>query len=112
MGLHTIDIIRRDAAEEKIHFGTEHSAETNKAKIFLTSEENQIAYTIDMEKDVIESITFTGERMNGELNFSYLQNVSNAGYEFSTPDRKAYRSSPQSPAMLWLLKLQECVRNQ
>jgi RNA polymerase sigma-70 factor (ECF subfamily) len=111
MGLHTIDTIRRDAAEEQIHFDTEYSAETNKAKIVLTSEENQIVYTIDMEKDVIERIDFSvsesmGRDAKGQFIFTYLEDVDDAGEEFAEPRTKTAKSSQQNgPGIMWLIKL-------
>jgi hypothetical protein len=60
-----------------------------------------------METDVIEKITFTtstgGE---GELRFSYLQNIDNTGNEFTKPMVRSYRKPQQnSPGLLWLAKL-------
>jgi len=111
MGLHTIDTIRRDAAEEQIHFDTEYSAETNKAKIVLTSEENRIVYTVDMEKDVVERIDFSvsepkGRDAKGQFIFTYLEDVDEAGKEFAEPRTKTAKPSQQNgPGIMWLIKL-------
>jgi RNA polymerase sigma-70 factor (ECF subfamily) len=111
MGLHTIDTIRRDAAEEQIHFDTEYSAETNKAKIVLTSEENRIVYTVDMEKDVVERIDFSvsepeGRDAKGEFIFTYLEDIDEAGEEFAEPRTKTAKPSQQNgPGIMWLIKL-------
>jgi hypothetical protein len=73
----------------------------------LTTEQARLVYTIDMETDVIEKITFsTGSGDQGELRFSYLQNIDNPGSEFTRPGTGGYRRPQQSPpGMLWLVKL-------
>ncbi|MFC1792935.1 RNA polymerase sigma factor, partial [Planctomycetota bacterium] len=73
MGLHTIDTVRRDAAEQEVWFETKHIQDSGKAEVVLTCDQIQLAYAIDMETDVVETITFSednGDR--GELRFSYL----------------------------------------
>jgi hypothetical protein len=109
MGLHTIDTVRRDAAEEKVWFETEYDSSSGKGKVKLTSEEGEMVYTIDMEKDVIERITFSREEGDGELRFDYLQDIYEAGNEFVRPhNRKAYvREEQKGPGILWLVRLAE-----
>lgn len=107
MGLHTIDTVRRDAAEQQVWFDTIHVPGGNKAEIALTYDRIKLVYTIDMEIDVIEKITFTtstgGE---GELRFSYLQNIDNTDNEFTRPTVRSYRKPRQnSPGLLWLVNL-------
>ena len=107
MGLHTIDTVRRDAAEKQVWFETKHLPGSNRAEVILTQEQARLVYTIDMETDVIEKITFsTGNGVEGELEFSYLQNIDNLGNEFSSPRVGSYRKLQQNPpGMLWLVKL-------
>lgn len=107
MGLHTIDTVRRDAAEKEVWFETKKISGDNKAEIVLTGEQAKLVYTIDMETDVIEKITFsTGSDGEGELQFYYLQNIDNPGSEFTRPRTGSYRKPQQSPpGMLWLVKL-------
>jgi RNA polymerase sigma-70 factor (ECF subfamily) len=106
MGLHTIDTVRRDAAEKQLWFETKRISD-NKAEVVLIDEQVKLIYTINMENDVIEKITFsTDTSKQGELRFSYLQNIDNAGSEFHEPKARSYRGSQQnSPDMLWLMKL-------
>jgi hypothetical protein len=59
-----------------------------------------------MEKDVIESITFSGDT-GGQLQFDYLQEIDSIGSEFAEPSRKA-RLTERSEGISWLLKL---IRN-
>ena len=79
----------------------------SEVEVVLTYEQAKLVYTIDMKTDVIEKITFSidsGEE--GELQFSYLQNIDNPGSEFSRPGMGSYRRPQQSPpGMLWLVKL-------
>ena len=108
MGLHTIDTIRRDAAKERIWFETRYNKSSGKAEILLRPLDKQIVYTIDMEKDVIEKITFTkSEGREGELIFSYLQEIDSIGNEFAEPSREA-RLTERSEGIMWLLEL---IRN-
>jgi hypothetical protein len=108
MGLHTIDTIRRDAAQKHIWFETRYNKRSSRAEVILKPEDKQIVYTIDMEKDVIERIIFsTSDSREGELNFSYLQKIDNIGNEFAQPTSKASMRE-RSEGMSWLLEL---IRN-
>jgi RNA polymerase sigma factor (sigma-70 family) len=117
MGLHTIDTIRRDAAELQLTFETKYTPGDSKAEVVLSSEQNKIVYTIDMEKDVIEKVlilkrTDKGLETKAELMFTYLDDVTNAGAEFAGPKEIDYRKPPQhGPGMLWLLRLAEGTLN-
>ena len=107
MGLHTIDTVRRDAAEKQVWFETRNLPGGDKAEVVLTQEQTRLVYTIDMETDVIEKITFSASNGGeGELEFSYLQNIDNPGNEFASPRVGSYQKLQQNPpGMLWLVKL-------
>jgi len=107
MGLHTIDTVRRDAAEQQVMFETGNVSSSDKAEVVLTCEQAKLVYTIDMETDVIEKITFTAnDGGEGELIFSYLQDIDNVGNEFTLPRVRSYRRPQQDPpGMLWLVNL-------
>jgi RNA polymerase sigma-70 factor (ECF subfamily) len=105
MGLHTIDTVRRDAAEKQIWFETKYNKRTGKTQVILKPEDGQVVYTIDMVKDVIEQITLsTSDGREGELNFSYMQEIDEAGNEFVEPGSKASMRE-SSEGMLWLVRL-------
>lgn len=108
MGLHTIDTVRRDAAEQRIWFETRLMEGGAKAEVTLTRDKGKLVYTIDMEADVVEKIAFCnqGKTEAGELRFSYLQDIGNAGAEFTELRVKRYtRSQQTSRGILWLFEL-------
>jgi hypothetical protein len=105
MGLHTIDTVRRDAAQKQIWFETKYEKRTGKAQVILKPEKGRIVYTVDMEKDVIEKIAFsTNDGREGELIFSYLQEIEGIDPEFAEPDRQPSMIE-NSEGILWLVEL-------
>ena len=106
MGLHTIDTVRRDAAEKQLWFETKRISR-DIAEVTLIGEKARLVYTINMENDVIEKINFLTDNDNeGELRFSYLQDIDNVNNEFVQPKAGGYQGSQQnSPDTLWLMKL-------
>jgi hypothetical protein len=103
MGLHTIDTVRRDAAQKRIWFETRYNKSSGKALVALKTKDGRIVYTIDMEKDVVESITFSGDT-GGQLQFDYLQDIDSIGSEFAEPSSQA-RLKERSEGISWLLEL-------
>jgi RNA polymerase sigma-70 factor (ECF subfamily) len=107
MGLQAIDTVRRDAAQKQIWFETKYDKRSGKAQVALKPKDGQIVYTIDMDKDVIDKITFsTSNGSESELVFSYLQEIDNVGSEFVQPADKA-SMQVSSEGMLWLVRLVE-----
>jgi hypothetical protein len=109
MGIHTIDTVRRDAAEQSIMFETEHEQGSEYAEVELVRDDIRIVYKIDLYRDVIDQITFfTDQGGRGNLKFSYLQSIDEVGEEFEAP-RKPRRktSSKDSSNLLWLVQLLE-----
>jgi len=113
MGLHTIDLLRRDAAQQRLRFETKHTPSSAKTQVILTEQPRRLIYTINLERDVIEKITFLvndGQSWNrqAELGFSYLQELDGISDEFVEPRRKSYGIPQQEEmGMLWLLRLAE-----
>lgn len=105
MGLHTIDTVRRDAAQKRIWFETRYDKSSGRALVALKTKDGRIVYTIDMEKDVVESIAFSGDT-GGQLQFDYLQEIDSIGSEFAQPVSKA-SMRVSSEGMLWLVGLVE-----
>ena len=113
MGLHTIDTVRRDAGEQRVWFETKYVPGSTNAEVILSKEQNRLIYTIDMEKDVVDKIVFSvndnrGRDAEGEVLFSYMDEVEQPGDEFVEP-RKKYYGVPQQEemGMQWLIRLAE-----
>jgi RNA polymerase sigma-70 factor (ECF subfamily) len=112
MGMHTIDIIRRDAAWRRVAFKTRPARNEKDVIVSVYYEDKhvntELVYRIDMEKDTIDNIRFKARKMNiGSLTFSYLQDIEQAGDEFIEP---AISKSPEVPTrpgagILWLVDL-------
>ena len=109
MGLHTIDTVRRDAAEQNIWFATRYLPDDRFAQVEMDCEGVKVTYKIDMQADVIDEITFTtAQGEAGNLEFSYLQSIEGAGREFSLPDMPRRPTSPKAnPGLQWLVQLVE-----
>jgi hypothetical protein len=109
MGLHTIDTVRRDAVREWVWFETRYTPDEVKVEVQVTYRQVKLVYTINIEKDVIEKITFlVKDDHRGELSFIYFQEIDNVGGEFAEPKRQSDRGVGQEgPSMLWLVGLIE-----
>ena len=107
MGLHTIDTVRRDAAEERIWFDTKLMPDGRFAQVELTHEDAKIVYKIDMETDVVDEITISTERGDtANLKFSYLESVDGLDQEFLPPGKPENPAAAQGdPGILWLVQL-------
>jgi RNA polymerase sigma-70 factor (ECF subfamily) len=112
MGMHTIDIIRRDAAWRRVAFKTRPARNEKDVIVSVYYEDKhvntELVYRIDMENDIIDDIRFKARKMNiGSLTFSYLQDIEQAGDKFIEP---AISISPEVPTrpgagILWLVDL-------
>ncbi len=106
MGLHTIDTIRRDAAGRRLRFETKINSKSDKSKVTVITEKGKIIYTIDMQRDVIDKVTFDLDEAQGQLRFSYLSDIAQGDYGSSVIKKHRY-SAPlgRSEGLLWLLHL-------
>lgn len=109
MGLHTIDTVRRDAAEQRIWFKTSHTPDSQFAQVELVYKDARIVYKIDLETDVVDEIIFSTDQGNtGNLKFSYLQSVDGVSGEFIPPGKpKNPTNTGSGPGILWLVQLME-----
>lgn len=114
MGMHTIDILRRDAAQERVWFETKVSdhAETVNILLYADGPEQKVGldYTVNMERDLVEKISiFTlPDRQNvvGTLVFDYLDDIE--GYEDTFVEPMVTASNvemTESNGLLWLFDL-------
>jgi hypothetical protein len=112
IGMHTIDIVRRDAVAQRVWFDTELAGNETDVIVALFYKDEHInidlIYTIDKENDVIKNIRFdvNGET-KGSLVFSYLQDLNEAGDEFVESAMLDNPQTPiqQSPGIRWLIHL-------
>jgi len=107
MGLHAMDTVRRDAAEQRAAFKTERANNGRDVKVTVVHNKNELLYTIDLEADLIRRIEFidTGTPV-GRLDFEYLQDLGGDLREFEAPARTGERTSlRQSEGILWLVQL-------
>jgi hypothetical protein len=107
MGLHTLDTVRRDAAEQRARFATRWLADGREAEVTVTAGQAALVYTIDIEADLVRKITFlTDNATVGTLEFEYLQQTNVPGGEFAAPAVRDERVSlRESPGILWLVRL-------
>ena len=67
-------------------------------------------YTIDMDKDAADEITFLSdeEQVLGDLRFSYLQEeVDDYSDEFAAPRLSGYRATENGTGILWSFELSQ-----
>jgi len=112
MGMHTIDIVRRDAASQRVWFET-GPADNDQGTIVTFSCQysgmnTELVYTIDMENDIVKTITFSvNGSEKGSLTFSYLQDIQQVDDKFIEPDAAEFlqTQTQEAPGLLWLIHL-------
>jgi len=113
-GLHLIDTIRRDAAEQRQWFETQYDERAGQARVVVRSDRTTMTYVIDMEKDLLDRLELSSEGatstpgVTGQLTFTYIEDEESAEGTFVEPRGSASgaaRSNPQG--MLWPLGLLE-----
>ncbi|MCL5281573.1 MAG: sigma-70 family RNA polymerase sigma factor [Planctomycetes bacterium] len=109
MGLHTIDSVRRDAAERRAGFETQVLSGGGQARVTVLSGKTRLVYLIDLEADLVRQIDlWTNDAPVGTLEFEYLQDVNIRLNEFADPPVRSERTAPRnSSGMLWLVRLAE-----
>ncbi len=121
MGMHCIDLIRREAVKEKIVFKTitqeVADGEDEKAvvKFFVSAggeggEKMIISYDVNVDRDIVESIEIGIERDGGVENagrifFDYLDEVEGLDLEFSEPIAEPGASQSGAADMFWFVEL-------
>ncbi len=107
MGLHTIDSVRRDAAEQRAAFETQVLSGGRQAQVTVTSDKTTLTYLIDIEADLVLQIGLSvGGSPVGTLAFEYLQDADAGQGEFTAPSNRADRLSlRENPGLLWLVRL-------
>jgi len=111
MGLHTIDTVRRDAAEQRVPFETRLLADGREAQVTAIRGKTKLVYTVDVEADLVRNIAFLVDNATvGSLEFEYLQDTNVRTSEFMAPAARSERVSlRESPGILWLVRLADGV---
>jgi len=114
LGLHSIDTVRRDAAEQRLPFQTQYDPQTGTARILVQSDAATLTYVIDMEKDLVNRIESDSGSANGnpaltgQLTFTYFEDEDAAEGTFVEPRVSPSGSAKSNPhGMLWLAELLE-----
>jgi len=107
MGLHTIDSVRRDAAEQRARFETQVLSGGRQAQVTVHADQTKLVYLIDIEADWVRQISlWVGSAQVGSLEFEYLQDVNAGPGAFSAPSVRGDPVSLRSSAgILWLVRL-------
>jgi RNA polymerase sigma-70 factor (ECF subfamily) len=107
MGLHTMDMVRRDAAARQVPFQTVVAPDGKAAQVTVVYNRMRLVYTVDLETDVVKNIVFvTDNTVAGRLEFEYLQDLPVTRSEFIAPRTMNYRGSlSQDTGMFWLSRL-------
>lgn len=107
MGLHTLDSVRRDAAEQRARFETQLLPGGREAQVAVISEKTKLLYTIDLEADLVRRIDFTVSNAPvGSLEFEYVPDANVKNSEFTTPANRSERVTlRQDMGILWLVRL-------
>ena len=112
MGMHTADVVRRDAVEQRVWFYSERLENEEEVAVGMLykhfASNVELTYIIDMENDIVKEIWFDIDgRDKGRLKFTYLQDIEQAGDEFAEPivlkNEKA--ASQELHGILWLFNL-------
>jgi RNA polymerase sigma-70 factor (ECF subfamily) len=105
-GLHTIDTIRRDAAQARIAFTTRLESDGPRAEIVLHGPQVRLTYRVHLNQDWIETIVFNkGDMTIGEWTFSYPKPDEADPHRFTVPSPPPSRGPSFGPSDLWLMRL-------
>jgi RNA polymerase sigma-70 factor, ECF subfamily len=107
MGLHTLDTIRRDAAQKRARFETQLLDNGRDVRVTIRQDPIQLVYTIDLAADVVTRIEFFKARASiGYLEFQYVQGLDGNPGRFQAPSATDERvTSQEGPGILWLVGL-------
>ncbi len=122
MGIHTLDIVRRNAAKHRLWFETrllDNIAQHpfyKKAEVTVYNDRQgknlRLTYLIDMQKDVVESIRMAsssgdGIEARGVIRFEYLEDIEQVADEFIEPIEltPSEMSAKKNMVSFWLMEL-------
>lgn len=112
MGMHAMDSVRRDAAEQRVWFETRPAANKRDVVVTLLHDDRgmktDLVYTIDAEEDIIKDIRFDiRKKTRGSLVFEYIRDIDDFGDEYGEPTvyDGEQLSVDEKPGILWLVSL-------
>jgi len=112
MGMHAMNIVRRDAVEQRIWFDTRVAPNMKDVVVTLMYDKGglntNLVYTIDAEKDILKDIRFDIQKQTrGSLVFEHISDIDGIGEKFKEPTvpHSETRGAEESPGMLWLISL-------
>jgi len=107
MGLHAIDTIRRDAAEQQLLFDITLQPKTDTSEVVVFTETGKLVYLVDMKRDLVDQISIDTGETEGELRFSYTEdNIAQSEHTgFARERGKHGGPAEQSDGILWLVHL-------
>jgi RNA polymerase sigma-70 factor, ECF subfamily len=107
MGLHTLDSVRRDAAQKRARFETQLLENGRDVRVTVQQDPIRLVYTIDLAADVVTRIEFFKAHTSiGYFDFQYVQELSGQAGQFQAPaatDENVI--SQEGPGILWLVGL-------
>jgi len=107
-GLHTLDTIRRDAAEGRVWFRTRPSDRDGLVQLELDLTDTvKAVYTIDMEADLVDRIEILdGGELVAYLAFEFAQDLDGLGTRIQEPAIvSASGRRLEEPGVVWLARL-------
>jgi len=110
MGLHALDVVRRDAAAAQMPFETCHSPGQPVAEVQVTCPRGRLYYKIDLLRDIILEIEIQtepaadGQPIGGKLKFEYLP-PSAVQRRFVEPRLSQHIGPVDNLSVTWLLDL-------
>jgi len=121
MGMHTADLIRRDAVKRQISFSLEkldyNPSESRYERAVITmftdtaKSRPVMRYFIDVTTDVVDRIEFLSDsgEVKGRLDFTYYQDIEKIEDEFAEPEKFKLpkRKKSNEPGIEWLIRLSE-----
>lgn len=84
-GLHTVDVIRRDAMKKGVKFTTQIDRSRGMAFVNLNIDTDKLTFKINMKRDLVENIEIVGEK-TGIINFEYFYREENLGSQYRSPE--------------------------
>jgi RNA polymerase sigma-70 factor (ECF subfamily) len=105
-GLHTLDTIRRDAAERRVPFKTEISKDRSTGIVVLALDPYTVVYTIDMDADWVQRIDINeGQTSVGKMIFQYVPSLTANGASVNPPRTTSRSITHPGIGVNWIAQL-------